>query len=153
MLERLACGVGGEARGGFAVARDIAAADARAFDDPRIGRVDGLRELVVSDSPLGQRRAGAEHDRMQAHCAASLAKAWARKLSRSSPIFRVMSLRTIDAATRIALATPLGLAPPWLFTTSPLSPRKTAPLWLLGSRCTLSRFSAGRDKANPAFDR
>ena len=31
------------------------------------------------------------------------------------------------AATPMALATPLGLALPWLFTTTPLRPRKTAP--------------------------
>ena len=31
-------------------------------------------------------------------------------------------------------ATPSADAEPWLFTTMPLRPRNTAPLWLLGSR-------------------
>ena len=35
---------------------------------------------------------------------------------------------------KLLYAMPLGLALPWLFTTSPFSPRKTAPLWLFGSR-------------------
>src|SRR3954470_20906102 len=153
MRKRLACSIGGEARGGLAFAGDVARADPGALDDPLIGRVDGLRQLVVGDSPPRQSAAGAQHNRMDAHCAASLAKAWARKLSRSSPILRMMSLRTIRAATPIALATPLALALPWLFTTRPLSPRKTAPLWLFGSRWTLSRLSAGRDSAKPAFER
>ena len=37
-----------------------------------------------------------------------------------------------DGSTEVA--TPTALAEPWLFTTTPLRPRNTAPLWLLGSR-------------------
>src|SRR5262249_3075574 len=119
---------GGEAAGRFAVRGDVAAANPSALDDPFIRRVDGCGELVIGDQALRQRASDAGNNRSPAHWAASFAKACARKLSRSSPIFRVMSLRTMLAATRIALATPLALALPWLFTTNPLSPRKTAPL-------------------------
>src|SRR6185437_7476032 len=127
-------------------------ADPGTLDDPLVTRIDALGELVVGDLAPGQRAADARDDR-SSHSAASPAKACARKLSRSSPIFRVMSLRTIIAETRIALATPFGFAEPWLFTTRPLRPRKTAPLWLFGSRWTLSRLSAGFDSANPALER
>ena len=48
---------------------------------------------------------------------------------------------------------PISLAPPWLFTTSPLSPRKTAPLWLLGSRWSRSSSVAGREIRKPIFER
>ena len=153
MVQRLPRCVGCEARRGLTFAGDIARADPGALDDPLIGRIDGLRQLVVGDSPPRQSAPGAEHNRVKSHCAASLAKACARKLSRSSPILRMMSLRTIRAATPIAFAMPFGLAAPWLFTTRPFSPRKTAPLWLLGSRWTLSRLSAGYESAKPAFDR
>src|SRR3546814_10082974 len=53
-------------------------------------RIDGLSQLFVGDFPFRQRAAGAEHDRTDRHFAAPLAKACARKLSRSSPIFSVM---------------------------------------------------------------
>src|SRR5204863_501016 len=74
-------------------------------------------------------------------------------LARSSEILRVRSSRTIRAATRIALAAPRSVALPWLFTTSPLRPRKTAPLWLLGSRWWRSSSVAGREIRNPIFER
>ena len=90
-------------------------------------RIDPLGELGIGDAARRQRGTGADDDRTAAHCAAS----WARRadtLARSSVILRVRSSRTIRAATRTALATPLSLALPWLFTTMPLRPRKTAPL-------------------------
>src|SRR5207248_3834722 len=152
MIERAARGLGSEAARRLPVRRDVAVADTGALDDPLIGRVDGLGQFLIGNAARWQRAANAGDDRAARHSAASLAKAWARKLSRSSPIFLVMSLRTMLAATRIALATPFELAPPWLFTISPLRPRKTAPLWLLGSRWCLSKLSAGRDRAKPAFD-
>ena len=68
-------------------------------------------------------------------------------------ILRVMSSRTIRAATRMALATPLSLALPWLFTTRPLRPRKTAPLWLFGIEMVASSSVAGREIRKPIFDR
>src|SRR5438270_13918157 len=153
MLERAPRGLGREAASRLPVRRDVAVADTGALDDPLVSRVDRLRQLRVGDLAPRERAADAGNDRAARHSAASPAKAWARKLTRSSPIFRVMSLRTIVAATRIALATPLAVAPPWLFTTRPFRPRKTAPLWLLGSRWPCSKLSAGRDSANPAFDR
>ena len=66
---------------------------------------------------------------------------------------RVMSSATSLAATPIALATPCASAPPWLFTTMPFSPRKTAPLCWLGSRWWRSSSVAGREIRNPTFER
>ena len=59
----------------------------------------------------------------------------------------------LRAATATALATPAAVALPWLFTTTPLRPRKTAPLWLLGSRWWRSSSVAGRDTRKPIFER
>src|SRR6185369_14233440 len=99
-----------QARRRLAFAGDMARANAGALDDPLVGRIDGFRELLVAHHALRQSAADSANNRTASHCAASLAKAWARKLSRSSPIFRVMSLRIMRAETWIALATPLGLA-------------------------------------------
>jgi hypothetical protein len=57
MVERAAGGVGGEGGGGFAVARDIAAADPGAFDDPLVGGVDLCGELGIVDAADGEGRA------------------------------------------------------------------------------------------------
>jgi hypothetical protein len=54
---------------------------------------------------------------------------------------------------RIALATPLAFALPWLFTTMPLRPRKTAPLWLLGSRWGAAARLPGREISKQTFER
>ena len=113
MLERAPRGVGGKARGRLAFARDVAAADAGALDDPLVGGVD-----ASWPAPRWSRSASAARCRRRArpnasaHCAASLAKAWARKLSRSSAIFRMMSLRTMPHgdADRVGDALGLGAA-------------------------------------------
>jgi len=42
-----------------------------------------------------------------------------------------MPLRDISIATWIASAKPEALALPWLLTTKPLSPKNTAPLWVV----------------------
>ena len=65
----------------------------------------------------------------------------------------VTSASSSRAVTATAFATPAALALPWLFTTMPLRPRKTAPLWLLGSRWCLSSSVAGREIKNPILDR
>ena len=100
-----------------------------------------LGQLGVGDAPRRQRRAGADDAASGGVISPPPAAAlWAETLARSSAILRVRSSRTIRAATRIALATPLSLAPPWLFTTRPLRPRKTAPLWLFGIEMVAQQF-------------
>src|SRR6476646_7792439 len=100
MIEGAPRRLGRQAGGRLAVAGDVAVADAGALDDPLVRRVDRLRQLLVGDLALRQRAPDPGDDRAAGHSAASPAKAWARKLSRSSPIFRVMSLRTMLAETR-----------------------------------------------------
>src|SRR5204863_9916686 len=132
-------------RGRLFGAGDMAEADAGTLDDPLVRGVDLLRQFVVRHPPGWKRRARAGDDRTN-HAAAS-------KFRRSSAIRRVRSARTILAALPIAVATPSSLALPWLFTTSPFRPRKTAPLWLLGSRWWRSSSAAGREIRNPIFER
>ena len=124
--QRLPRRLGRQRRGRLAVAGDVARLDAGALDDPFVRGVDPLGELGIGHPPRGQRRSGAGDPRPP-HASTPFA-ARAETLARSSVILRVMSSRTIRAATRIALATPLSVALPWLFTTRPLRPRKTAPL-------------------------
>src|SRR5690349_7124791 len=108
MVERSPGRVRGETCRRLSLARDIAASDPGPLDDPFVGRVDGLRELLVGHLALREGASGAKDSRTP-HLEFPLAKACARKLSRSSPILRVISFLTMLAATWIALATPLGL--------------------------------------------
>ena len=65
---------------------------------------------ALVDAPRGQRRSGADDDRAHASLGGLVGRtAWARKLSRSSAIFRVMSLRTMLAATRDRVGDALGV--------------------------------------------
>jgi len=53
-------GIDGERRGGFALAAEIALADARAAGDPFVAGFDIVPHVVVADSGLGQRAPGGD---------------------------------------------------------------------------------------------
>ena len=59
LLDRGGAGLDGEARGGLALAGIAALADAGAFDDPLVARVDPPLEVGVGDALLGERGAPA----------------------------------------------------------------------------------------------
>src|SRR5690606_13700240 len=155
-LQRLARGIDGERGGRFVVLGDIALADAGALDDPLVAGIDALRELGIGDHAARKRRAAAADDRAD-HFAPPLPLVTRRRASpsaaRSALIRWVRSSSSRRAATATALATPAALALPWLFTTTPLRPRKTAPLWLFGSRWWRSSSVAGRETRNPILER
>ena len=129
MLERAARRLGRKGRGRLAFAGDIAAADAGPLDDPFVGRVDGLRELLVGDPALGQ-RAARRPGRPNAASLRGLVGEGVRaeivEIVADLPGDVVADHARGDARSR--WRRPWRLAPPWLFTTRPLRPRKTAPL-------------------------
>ena len=143
MFERRARGVGGERRGGFALAGDVAAADAGALDDPFVGGVDDADKLIIVDAAGGKRGAGAGDDRSQRHWAVPLAKAWARNWSRSSPIRRVMSLRTIRAATPMALAMPFGVGVAVAFHDQAVQPEEHRAIVIIGVEVDFQHVQRG----------
>src|SRR3990167_2480583 len=121
---------------------DVALADAGALANPFVACVDDRRKIVIGHHVRRQIRSAASHHRLDCHSAASsalparswtIAIVWATSLRNPLP--------TRPAAMEIAAATPFSSAPPWLFTTMPLTPRKTPPLTDEGSIFALRFFS------------
>src|SRR3546814_823792 len=127
-VDRLEAGFNCQRSGGFAFARYVPSTHAGALNDPFVARVDSLRQFLIGDTGLGQGRTRSKQGGATRHDAGDSDGKCARKLSRSSVMRWVMFSRSNLAATWTALATPLAFALPWLLTTTPLRPRKTAPL-------------------------
>src|SRR5690606_39196854 len=117
---------------------------------------DLLRQLRVADNALRQRGAGALDDcadHLPPFPLPDLRSCASPSSARSAAIRWVRSSSSSRAATSTAFATPPALALPCDFTTTPLRPMNTAPLWLLGSRWCLSSSVAGRETRKPTFER
>src|SRR5690606_38504649 len=147
---------GGQRAGRLALARDVARADAGTLANPLVAGVDSLGQLVVGHAPGGERRAGALEygtDQLEAPTLPLSRRRCSPSSARSAAMRSVRLSSSSRAATATALATPAALAPPCDFTITPLRPRKTAPLWLFGSRWWRSSSVAGRDTRKPIFER
>src|SRR5262249_5100501 len=110
-----------------ALVDDVPLADARALDDPLVGGLDHLLQLVVREDPLGRVRsdsddAGPAHSRPPSRPSAKTVSA-----SRAVLMCWFTSLRTQSAATRIAsLIAFTGYAPCWMMA-APFIPSSGAP--------------------------
>src|SRR5262245_41084485 len=149
MRQRRLGGVQAHRGGGLAVGGDAALVDAGALDDPLVGGVDGLRELLIGEHAAGQVAAAAEHDRAQhGHEIVPSTRRGdgaSRRLSaRVWPILSSRACRTTWYPMSTALAKPSGSVLPWLLITMPLRPRKTPPLALRGSTFSASVRNALR---------
>src|SRR5690606_38321473 len=126
-----------ERSGGFALAGDIAAGDAGSFANPFVTGIDERCQLVVGHQFRRQRRARSLEHRTNQRSAPTLPFSRRRCSPSSARSAEMRSVRLSSsrrAATATALATPAAVADPCDFTTTPLRPRNTAPLWLFGSR-------------------
>ena len=95
----------------------------RPLCNPFVGRIDPAGQFSVGYAVAWKRRPsafdnGTKGDVSHFGCIRA----------RSCVMRAVMSSSTNRAATSTAWATPLLLAPPWLLTTTPFSPKNTAPL-------------------------
>src|SRR5580698_969118 len=115
---------------------DTALANAGALDDPFVARVDAFGEFGVGENGLRQIRAESDDLRTNnGHEAAAPAACVCRgtTAARSARIFGITSALAISIAISSALANPIASVPPWLFTTTPFSPRKIPPFAARGS--------------------
>ena len=122
---------GGEIGGRLAVGRDMALADAGALGDPFVGGLEAAGQLGIGHHLLRQISAAADHLGTHDHQRATtcgLDSVPAAKLAKSSRIFSRDFCVIMSTATPMALAKPSASVPPWLFTATPLRPRKMAPL-------------------------
>ena len=103
--------------------RDAPFPDAGPFPDPLVGGVDGGGELVVGEHPLGKVAAGAG-DAGEGHTLCSSE----RRPSRWAAMRAGTLFSTSTTASRMAFANECASARPWLLTTVPRNPTKTAPL-------------------------
>src|SRR5438128_2117387 len=116
----------------------MAAQDSRALANPFIAGVDLLRQIVVGYDIVGKKGTAADNLRTD-HChetdaptAVGPANA-ATIAARSAAIRGMTPALAMSMAMSSALAKPSASVPPWLFTTTPLRPRKIPPFEARGS--------------------
>ena len=136
----------------LAIARDVAAADAGALDNPFVGGVDALGQFVIGDDIVRADRHRSREPGIGSHSRYCCSRTGFRVAvfggagfvtsARSAMIFGITSARAMSMAMSSALAKPIASVPPWLFTTTPLRPRKMPPLEARGSSLRRSAPSA-----------
>src|SRR6185437_9807868 len=147
IVNRARGGLEGEVRGGLAVAGEMANLDAGALGDPFVAGVHHLCEIEIRENLGWKICTTAKEDRTHdTQETAALAGSGPSEFSgaapeesgrretaaRSARMRAIISDCPISMARSMALAKPSASAPPWLFTTTPSSPRKTPPLSVRG---------------------
>jgi len=108
--------------GSFVFGRDMAFANAGAGDDPIVGGIHHLRQIVVGQNFFRQITAGAGDAGIN-HAVPSLCSRDICSLMRRNTPLRASSTARSMANWKAKLS-----AEPWLFTTTPFRPSKLAPL-------------------------
>src|SRR6185312_12819556 len=158
ILQRLARRAQSQVGGLFALKRNVALADPGALANPLIRGLDLLGQIVIGDDVGRQTGAAADDARTDHgrafHNSAARAPALSAEMAERSVVMRALiSARAMSMAMSTALAKPTASALPWLFTTTPLRPRKTPPFWVRGSSLRRSMSRAPDAIAAPMRDR